>query len=164
MATTSPDNIWTPNSDDQYALVQDLGATATSIQSALVRRANLYRGTSTQRQAFTTAPEGTQWQDTNGGSLLWVRRGTSWVLSSPVIASGTVTANIRDTTLVNVNVTFRSRFTQPPRVIITPLSPAGATTTLNYRAFGITTTGCTIQVGRNPAASVELQWVAIQHE
>ena len=35
MALTTPDNIRTPNSGDQYALVQDLGVLADSVQAAL---------------------------------------------------------------------------------------------------------------------------------
>lgn len=35
MATTSPDNIWTPDSGDDYALTVDLAATADTIQDAL---------------------------------------------------------------------------------------------------------------------------------
>jgi hypothetical protein len=35
MATTSPDNIWTPDSGDDYALTTDLAAMADTIQAAL---------------------------------------------------------------------------------------------------------------------------------
>jgi len=38
MATTSPDNIWTPDSGDDYALTVDLAATADTIQIALNNR------------------------------------------------------------------------------------------------------------------------------
>lgn len=38
MATTSPDNIKSPDAGDQYALVQDLGALADTVQLALNRR------------------------------------------------------------------------------------------------------------------------------
>lgn len=53
MATTSPDNIWTPDSGSNYDYVIDAGATATSVQNALTRRANSYTGTTAQRTAFT---------------------------------------------------------------------------------------------------------------
>lgn len=79
MATTSPDNIYSPDSGNQYALVQDLGAMADSVQSALATRGNSYRGTSAQRTAFTSqAPQGTLWSDTNGSQLVYVRKGTGW--------------------------------------------------------------------------------------
>lgn len=79
MATTSPDNLKTPDSGDPYALVQDLGAFADTVQNALVKRGNSYVGTSAQRTAFTAAVEGTHWQDTNGGKAEWVRQGGVWV-------------------------------------------------------------------------------------
>ena len=79
MATTSPDNIWTQDSADNYDLVVDAAATATSIQTALVARANSYTGTTTQRTAFTaSAPEGTLWSDINGEKFLWIKQGASW--------------------------------------------------------------------------------------
>ena len=80
MALTSPDNIWTQDSADGYDLVIDAAATAASIQTALVARANSYKGTTAQRTAFTaTAPEGTLWSDTNGEKVLWIKQGASWV-------------------------------------------------------------------------------------
>lgn len=38
MATTSPDNIWTPDAGDDYALTVDLAAMADSVQNALKTR------------------------------------------------------------------------------------------------------------------------------
>lgn len=79
MALTSPDNIWTPDGSDNYSLVTDLAATASSVQNALTRRANSYTGTTTERTAFTAdAPEGTLWSDTNGEKILWIKQGASW--------------------------------------------------------------------------------------
>lgn len=79
MATTSPDNIWTPNSSEDYDYVIDAAATATSVQNALTRRANSYVGTTAERAAFTaSAPEGTLWSDTNGDKILWIKKGASW--------------------------------------------------------------------------------------
>lgn len=48
MATTSPDNLWTPDSGDGYALTQDLAAFADTIQDALEVRANYYTGNNSQ--------------------------------------------------------------------------------------------------------------------
>lgn len=79
MATTSPDNIRTPNPSDPFNLVADWAITASDTQAALVKRANLYIGTSAQRTAFTTAPEGTHWQDTNGTRGEYVRQSGAWV-------------------------------------------------------------------------------------
>ena len=101
MATTSPDNLKTPDAGDQYALVQDLGALADTVQNALTRRGNLYVGTSAQRSAFTTAPNGSRWQDTNGDQLEWVRLAGSWrldawhtTISIPVTGSAGATATV----------------------------------------------------------------------
>lgn len=107
MATTSPDNIKTPNAGDQYALVQDLGALADTTQAALVKRANAYTGTSAQRTAFTsTAPEGTQWTDTNGTKGTWYLRAgvwtggdTGWVTLTPI---SPITGTIRARTVGRV--------------------------------------------------------------
>lgn len=83
MATTSPDGIRTPDNGSPYNVVTDLQTMANDVQSALVSRANSYRGTSAQRAAFTTAPTGTIWSDTNGDQHVYVRRGTSWVSVTP---------------------------------------------------------------------------------
>lgn len=96
MPTTSPDNIKTPDLGQQYALVQDLAAMAATIQTALVRRANLYVGTSAQRTAFTSAPEGVHWQDTNGTKLEWVRQSGAWVQVTQVMTA--VSLPIRNAT------------------------------------------------------------------
>lgn len=40
MATTSPDNIWTPDAGDDYALTVDLAAMADTVQDALNKKAN----------------------------------------------------------------------------------------------------------------------------
>ena len=77
MATTG-NGVWTPDASSNYNLTTDLASMAASIDTALERRANSYKGTQAQRVAFTTAPEGSIWVDTNGDQQLWVRRGTGW--------------------------------------------------------------------------------------
>lgn len=67
MATTSPDNIWTPDAGNPYALTVDLMATADSVQSALNAangRIRWLRGTEAQR-AVTTPQVGDYWTTTN---------------------------------------------------------------------------------------------------
>jgi|SRR5690625_762784 len=79
MATTE-DGIWTPDQIDDYNLVADLATMSSTVQDALERRANAYRGTSTQRNNFTSsAPEGSIWVDTNGDKEVWVKQGNAWV-------------------------------------------------------------------------------------
>lgn len=82
MATTSPDNLFSPNPSDNYNLIADWATSMQSVQSALVKRANMYVGTSAQRTAFTTAPEGVHWQDTNGTKLEYVMQSSTWVVVS----------------------------------------------------------------------------------
>lgn len=83
MATTSPDSLRSPNPGDPYNLIADWATSMSSVQTALVRRANMFTGTSAQRTAFTTAPEGVHWQDTNGAKQEYVRQSGSWVLVNP---------------------------------------------------------------------------------
>lgn len=89
MAVTSPDNLRSPDSGDQYALVQDLGVLASTTQDAITKRGNLYIGTGAQRTAFTTAPLGVHWQDTDGQELEYVKKSSGW----RVISALGVTAN-----------------------------------------------------------------------
>lgn len=82
MATTSPDNLFSPDASSQYALTTDLATMQSTVQSALNSRANFYRGTSTQRTALSTAGQaqnGTYWADTNGTQRLYRYNGTAWV-------------------------------------------------------------------------------------
>lgn len=74
MALTSPDNIYSPNIDDNWAVPQAMGAMADSVQAALKRRANSYLGSSAEREASTNLPEGSEWRDTDGvkGSYILV--------------------------------------------------------------------------------------------
>lgn len=41
MAVTSPDNIWTPDSGDEYALTVDLAAMADTVQDAILNRTSM---------------------------------------------------------------------------------------------------------------------------
>ena len=78
MATTSPDNIYSPNIDDNWAVPQAMGAMADSVQAALSKRANFYVGTSQERQNFTPNRPGVHWQDTNAGWEEFVFKSGVW--------------------------------------------------------------------------------------
>lgn len=66
MATTTPDNIMTPDAGDDYALTQDLLAMADSIQDGLVARANYYVGGNSEMAAQeANAPEGAMFYNTD---------------------------------------------------------------------------------------------------
>lgn len=80
MATTSPDNLRTPNPGDPYNLVPDLQTLAQDVQDALIARGNVFRGTAAQRAAYlSTASPGMLWQDTDGIGMLWKRGASQWV-------------------------------------------------------------------------------------
>lgn len=68
MALTSPDNLWTPDSGDGYALTQDLAAFADTIQDALEVRANYYTGDNSQMaNQESKATEGSMFFNTDDG-------------------------------------------------------------------------------------------------
>lgn len=83
MALTTPDGIRTPNLPDDFNLVTDLGVLANSVQAALIKRANSYKGTSAARQAFKTstpsAQQGDSWQDTDSSKQMYVFLDGDWV-------------------------------------------------------------------------------------
>jgi len=78
MTTTSPDSLRTPDNSDAYNLVADLATLASDVQAALVARANTYKGTASARASFTTAPNGTLWQDTDGNKGLYRKDTSAW--------------------------------------------------------------------------------------
>jgi len=83
MATTK-DGIWTPDQVDDFSFVGDLNTTAATIQSALDKRANAFKGTTSERSQYTSeADEGTIWVDTNGDKSVWVMQGNSWEMVWP---------------------------------------------------------------------------------
>jgi hypothetical protein len=87
MAVTTPDNIVTPDDGDDYALVQDLGALADSVQEAITDWKNYGIGTDAERLALTGSSnpplkDGLLWYSTNTDTL-WVYEGSTWkILSS----------------------------------------------------------------------------------
>lgn len=101
MAVTSPDNIWTPDAGDDYALTTDLASTADTVQDAinsLRLNAPAQAGTNAQRLALTgtalfeglrfyTTDIKKEWEYVGGawsvvGALFVARRGTTQSLPS----------------------------------------------------------------------------------
>ena len=76
MPVTTPDNLWSPGSDDPYSLQTITAAMQSSVQNALIVRGNSYAGTAAQR-ASVTGSVGATWQDTDGLRVSWV-----WVASN----------------------------------------------------------------------------------
>lgn len=81
MAVTSPDNIWTPDAGDDYALTTDLAAMADTVQDALNTVKTYLPLTDAQRIALTGSGlfEGliVYTTDTNA---LWKYNGSTWGL------------------------------------------------------------------------------------
>lgn len=163
MPTTSPDNIRTPNPTDPFNLVADMAITASDTQAALVKRANLYVGTSAQRTAFTSAPEGTHWQDTNGTALEYVRKSGVWRPAVPILR-GFLTFNIAEAnTSYNQTINFPAGFfALAPTLSLTNGTGTGATTGLNFWVSGTPTiNSASISVSRATVNSAQvIHWVA----
>lgn len=162
MALTSPDAIRSPNDADQYALVQDLGVLADSTQVAITRRANMYLGTSAQRIAFTTAPDGAHWQDTNGTRREYVRTAGAWLGVTPI--SGTIAFGASSGTTLRQTVTFPAGyFAVPPAVHCTVITSApGSYETFSVTAATIVTAASAdILFARPSATPATVNWTAI---
>lgn len=125
MATTSPDNIWTPDSGDDYALTVDLAATADTVQAALntLRNTTASRvGTNAQRLALTGPSlfEGLTFYTTDTNRS-WFYDGAAWLTADPgtylltpsSVTGGTITAGktvVTSGDTVTINGVFSSRF------------------------------------------------------
>lgn len=158
MATTSPDSIQTPDPSSPYNLVSDLATMANSVQTALNRRANFYVGTSAQRIAFTDAPEGVHWQDTNGDKWEWVRKSGAWRGANP-LAGEVLTSGTANTTRIH-QVNFPSGyFSGPPSISV------AAKTTACHNIVGLSfsaesETGVTIHFRYATNTDIYVSWVA----
>ena len=160
MATTTPDNIRTPNPTDPYNLVADLAILASDVQTALDRRANLYIGTSTQRTAFTSAPEGTHWQDTNGTSREYVRRAGVWLGLTALHGIVNITISAPGTNTASVSFPA-GYFSAAPAIQLTALNATGHTATVSLTAMTITATGFVVRLDRSASVSdFSVQWSA----
>ena len=113
MATTTPDNLFTPNPSDNYNLLADWATSMQSVQAALAKRGNLYVGTAAQRAAFTSSREGTHWQDTDGPKYEWVRKAGVWRGANPLGGSVSVAGAANETRVVIVTVPAGYFATQP---------------------------------------------------
>lgn len=126
MAVTSPDDLWTPDSGDDYALTTDLAAGMDSVQDAFKVRANYYVGTTAQRTAAVSdAEEGAMWYDVDLSTEYRLDTG-AWVeieqpnvgnkLVTPTSVAGTgvslsgATINFASASEVSVNGCFTSEY------------------------------------------------------
>lgn len=149
MATTTPDDIWTPDAGDNYALTTDLAATANTIQDALtsIRTTNGSRkGTTTERNS-ATAVNGDYWSDTTTG-FLYRYNGTKWLIAAGQVLASMVgpTSSIGGTagTLIGT-------------IISTPVLESGQKFKLmaNFSQFSSTSAASEVQTRwRNNASDV----------
>lgn len=128
MAVTSPDNIWTPDAGDDYALTTDLAAMADTVQDAITDlRSDIgYRTdlTDAQRLALTGGDlfEGLRvW--TTDTRVLWTYTQSAWVRSLPgqpyMMAAGSGTTNSSGDATVTLPA---GRFNVTPSIVITGTS------------------------------------------
>lgn len=94
MATTTPDNIYSPDAGQQYALTQDLLAMADSVQNALNNRLTVLRGNGAPT---LNAPDNATYLDTSSGLLYgrksgdWYRSGVGvWNLDGSGVSGGSI--------------------------------------------------------------------------
>lgn len=161
MATTSPDNIRTPDPTSPYNLTTDFATLASDVQDAITRRGNLYIGTSVQRTAMVDPPVGTHWQDTNGDQREYVYRNGGWRGVTPLLGEVSLTAPSGGGT-VSTTVTFPTGyFDVAPVVFLTSRTGAGPTVTFNYYSIDETTTSVSIRMSRSNSTTTFIKWVAI---
>lgn len=87
MATTSPDNIWTPDSGDDYALTTDLAAMADTVQDAITDvRGEITTSSLAQAGLFSARPtfgvEGRTYYATDQDRS-YFDTGSAWVSNDP---------------------------------------------------------------------------------
>lgn len=116
MATTSPDNLFSPDGPNAYNLTVDMAAMQSSVQTAL-NGFKVRGGTTTQMNAYT-ANVGDYWSNTSDG-YLYKRVGSTWQFApGQVLASTSVTSGTTVTGAVGTNVL---------PAISTPTLPVGQT-------------------------------------
>ncbi len=80
MATTTPDNIWTPDAGDDYAFTVDLARTADDIQDALQRRSATVGSDAERNAIFPTPVKGNRvWRSDLGYETVYLSTGVSAV-------------------------------------------------------------------------------------
>lgn len=131
MATTTPDNIWTPDAGDNYALTTDLAATADTVQDALndLRANGQYRSiTNAARLALSGADlfEGL-WVWTTDTQVLWRYTSGAWKIqgNGPIAHNANPGVNISGVTIPGAAVTA-------PQGLIIKTGMVTATTTPQF--------------------------------
>lgn len=136
MPITSPDNLYSPNSGDQYNLITDWAASMSSVQAALISRSTAI-GTTSERNS-TVGVQGGLWYDTDYNRVyVWSDDiaapgipGSGWIGVGPEIRHGIYTVTGNGTSSVTATISYGTPFesTSLPTVITTPLTAAGDNT------------------------------------
>lgn len=118
MATTTPDNLPSPEGTGPVVPVSAFKALANATQAALVKRSNAYIGTTAERLAFTSVPVGTFWADSNGTKRPYLHDGTGWnqlafLSDATVISVSFVTAASGTLTQIGTTGNYASSPTFP---------------------------------------------------
>ena len=106
MATTTPDNIYSPDAGQQYALTQDLLANADSVQAALntLRAGRRYRtGTAADRTSWSTPGEGALFYNSDSRKIEVYQSGTWLQVWPPTRVSGRFVGATSGTGTATVN-------------------------------------------------------------
>lgn len=162
MATTSPDNIWSPDSGDDYALTVDLAAMADTAQDAITANRVARIGTDAERLALSGGAlfEGLTFRTTDT-RYDWVYTGGVWVRR---MAPFGFAAGVNTTPATGYRqVSFPSGlFTSPPRVT----ASGGSQSLVGVpRIVNITTSGFELGIwslGGTQIAGTGVNWIAIQ--
>lgn len=166
MATTSPDNIWSPDAGDDYALTTDLAAMADTVQDAINANRVGRIGTNAERLALTGGDlfEGLTFRTTDTRRD-WVYTSGAWTqrMAPYALATGTATIGTTETT-VNFPA---SLFTQVPNLQLTVASTPGAQVGVIFRGTGVnapTTSNFKVRIFSLGGASIggTVDWTAIQ--
>lgn len=103
MATTSPDDIWTPDAGDDYALTTDLAAMADTVQDAITANKVNLKGLDSTRPANGSAglSAGMTWYSTDTG-VTWRYNGSAWFIENRPL--GTYTPTVAGITAGQISV------------------------------------------------------------
>lgn len=111
MATTSPDNLWSPNPTDPYNLTLDLAQMQSTVQTAL----NSKQGTLTQiawtQNDFTIASNAVN------GAVRFTREGRVVNVRLVVLASTTIPAGVTTVSNYNLPIAVRPDYSARPELL-----------------------------------------------
>lgn len=150
MATTSPDNIWTPDAGDDYALTTDLAAMADTIQDAITSNRTDLSGVDSARPAngspglvagmtWYSTDTDTEWRYSGTAWRIWVQppRAYTPTLSGLTLGNGTLTGRAsRVGTRVSFSIGLAAGSTTVPTGAVSLGLPFASETSVPFKQFG----------------------------